>query len=298
VTLAPGIPDLSALGAQAPCDVLGQGGELAMEARAHILRADREARILRIPLPGTPDANGRMQGAPRGAGTGWIHVRRYHDATTCSWVKARFTHPRSESLAAREWNLLCHLRAAGVATPEPMALVEVPAVLFANHSCLVTRELEDSEPLLSALAGADASERVHLLRAVSSMLARLFRSNTYLKRFRSRHLYVSRSGTQALLAEDACAAEQILAVQATSCGNGPVAGMDWGKLPEIVVASVRSGRILPALKPKEIEVMLRGLAIGVYQDVTPRERLRLLLSATRGLFSAVERRALRHRLLV
>ena len=295
--LAPGVPNLQALGAEAPCDVLGMGGELVMEGRASILRADREARILRCPLPGTPDESGRMQNAPRGAGTGWMHVRRYHDASTRTWLVARFTHPRSESLAAREWNLICHLRASGVATPEPMALVEQPAVLFANHSCLVTRELEDTEPLLQALVQSGLNERNDLLRAASSMLARLFRSNTLLPRFRARHLYVSRSGSQALLAEDACAAEQILAVQATQNGAGPVAGMAWGKLPEIVVASVRSGRILSELKPKNVEVMLRGLAIGLNQDVTPRERMRVLLSATRGLFTGEERRALRRRLL-
>jgi len=296
VILAPGIQNLRALGAEAPRDVLGTGGELVGESRADILRADREARILRCPLPGTPDASGSMQGAPRGAGTGWIHVRRYHDASTRRWLGARFTHPRSESLAAREWNLLCHLRASGVATPEPMALVEEPAVLFANRSCLVTRELEDTAPLLEALAQARGVGRLFLLRAVSSMLARLFRSNTLLPCLRTRHLYVSRSGAHALLAEDACAAEQILAVQSSTRGDRPVAGMEWGKLPEIVVASVRSGRILSAVKTKGVEVMLRGLAIGVSQDVTLEERRRVVLAATHGLFGSEERRQLIRRL--
>ncbi|HVS19069.1 MAG TPA: hypothetical protein VMT18_10755, partial [Planctomycetota bacterium] len=59
VVLAPEVPELTALGASAAEDFLAGGARLATGARVERLESGSERTLLRVPLPGTPDASGR-----------------------------------------------------------------------------------------------------------------------------------------------------------------------------------------------------------------------------------------------
>lgn len=135
VRLAPDVPDLAALGASHPDDLLADPPRVATAARI-----ERVGNAWRLPLPGTPDREGRQHEKPRGAGTGQLFVHRYGGGWPA--LRARLSHPRSTSLAARHWNIACHLQANGVTTPQLVALVEQPGPLGAPLSVLITRELE------------------------------------------------------------------------------------------------------------------------------------------------------------
>lgn len=135
VRLAPDVPDLAALGASSPEDLLADPPRVVTAARI-----ERVGKLWRVPLPGTPDRDGRQHEKPRGAGTGQLYVQRYGGGWAA--VRARLSHPRSTSLAARHWNIACHLQANGVTTPQLVALVELPGALAAPLSVLITRELE------------------------------------------------------------------------------------------------------------------------------------------------------------
>jgi len=68
---------------------------------------------------------------------GELLVRVWKRAGLAERLSARFTRPRSASLAEREWNLVCHARANGLGTPEPIAVGAVRAPLFAEQSFFV-----------------------------------------------------------------------------------------------------------------------------------------------------------------
>ncbi|MCP3914214.1 MAG: hypothetical protein GY711_01525 [bacterium] len=288
VTLAPFVPDLAALGARTVGDLLGTGAGLEGEGRAAEVARESGTVLLRCPLPGTPTGpDAPLSGRPRGAGTGFVFVRRYSDPPLGQCLRARFTKPRSESLAAREWNLLCHLRAAGVPTPEPMAVASAGRGVFARRSVLVTRELDAMRPAPEFFADEHELERRRLaLRALGQMLARLCRVDVWLPRLAARHFFIGepRAAQRADLAEDACAADQILAAQGDRCSEGPpvVPGLSWSREPEVAIASVRGGRILSApLSATRRTELLAKLASDVRlgEVLSERERLRLCAHA-------------------
>lgn len=206
IRFAAGVSDLAALGARSIDDLLRPAG-LATWARATELLDLRGVghvgpdRIVRFPLPGTPDESGRVHERPRGAGTGHALLCVYH-TTLFRGLRARFTHPRSASLAEREWNLACHLRAAGVSTPELLAVAARGVGLYAGESALVTRELAGMIPfdrwVHTELPGDDwgpitasaesrktlGAERQLGLEAVARLLDRLARSGAVLPSLR------------------------------------------------------------------------------------------------------------------
>ena len=151
VHFAPGVPDLGSIGVEAPEELLSgwavpdAGARRRSTAERSELVSEQPGRtILRRPLPGTPDENGRVHERPCGAGTGWLWIVRYDAGSP--WrelARARLRAPRSQSLAGRDWNFACQLRAHGVATPELVALVEDGSGPVARRSALVVRELED-----------------------------------------------------------------------------------------------------------------------------------------------------------
>jgi hypothetical protein len=70
-------------------------------------------------------------------GQGELLVRVWKRASLAERLSARFTRPRSASLAEREWNLVCYARANGVGTCEPLAVGAEKAPLFAESSFFV-----------------------------------------------------------------------------------------------------------------------------------------------------------------
>ncbi len=264
VKLDPWIPDLAALGAASPEDLLGTGEGLWGEGRAERLE-DREGVVsLRLPLPGTGG------GRPRGAGTGWIVVRRYDGAP--GWFRARFTSPRSASHAAREWNLLCALRAAGLITAAPLALVQEEGGVFARRSALVLRDLEGVQPLEDWLEGASGSRRAALLRSLGHLLARLGAGGFELPLGPGRVGVIEGDGTRAETARDACGLERVLA--ARKGGGTPELGLAWRRLPELVLLDPREARMRSG---STLARLLRSLAGD--GRLTRREKLRVLHAA-------------------
>ncbi len=225
VRLAPGVPDLASLGART-VDELFVAGALEGEPQAQVLATGPGVSLTRVPLPGTPGPGGRRIGRPRGAGTGWVWVERFERATLAESLRARLGHPRSTSLAARSWNLLCHLRAHGVPTPEPLAVGELGGEPFARRSVLVVRELERSTPLPRWWTEAEPAARRAAARALGELLARIARAGLVLPELGLADLYLAQPRTP----------------PGADCGS-PVAGLRSRRLPELALARVRGGRL-------------------------------------------------------
>ena len=259
VILAPGVPDLGALGAKSPGALLGTGEPLEGEPRAVNLPATGGSLRLRLPLPGTQLEGQRRSGQPRGAGTGWMELVRYAHAGLGQRLRARFTHPRSTSLAEREWNLLCHLRAAGVSTPEPLAVAWAGGGALKARSALVVRALDGFRPAPDVLRGLPPSaSRRQTLRALGLFLGRLLRSGVELPDLCAEHLQIaSAQMTRAESSADACGLEQVLGARAKS-PVPPVPGMAWRELPEVALASVEGGRLHPGGLAPALVAQLRS----------------------------------------
>ena len=264
--LAPGVPDSAALGAEDARDLLrGDGMEGA--PHAELMAQEGAVALFRLPLPGTPVGSEGLRGRPRGAGTGWIYLRRYERAGLLESLRARLGAPRSLSLAALEWNLLCHLRAAGVATPEPLAVASEGGSFFAQRSALVTRALEGTLPLLEWIDREPDPRRQGLaLRAVGLCLGRLIHSRLYLPRLRVNHIHVSTARSQSRPdrsppeQDGGCAAEQIVQASSDATQAEFSRGMAWRRLPDVVITSVRGGRLLPEPEGRRAARMLTCLS--------------------------------------
>lgn len=268
VTLAPLVPGLSALGAESVDDLMGTRGRMLDEDRAERVSSGSGFVLLRVPLPGTPDEGGRrgaLTGRPRGAGTGYVFVRRYSRAGLWPSLVARFTAPRSASLAEREWNLLCHLRGAGVATPEPMAVASAPAGVVSRRSVVVTRALEDVLPALEWFAKPQEPEvRRRAVRALGDVLARIVSSGTYLPELTPKHLFVAPVDLE------------------RGCFGS---GLRLRRVPGIAVGSVRGGRLRGKIGVGELQRMLARLLAGspAPSSLSQRELLTVLSRSARPL---------------
>ena len=266
--LAPDVPSLEALGAQRLEDLL-EGVSLREFDRAQPIDPDAHARVelWRYPLPGTPaDEGGGLTGRPCGAGTGWVRLKRFRRAGVRDLWYARFSAPRSLSLAEREWNLICYLRAHGVGTPAPMAVGRVGGGVFARRSFLVTRELDATRPLPDAIQEArDPAARRALAEATGSLIARIFRSGAVLPELRARDLWVGRARADER-AEPAAPSEHLT----------------FGALPEVIVTAFGRGRIQNYVSDPQRITFLRRLASGL-PDLSRAERMRVACHADRTL---------------
>ena len=285
--LAPSIPDLRALGARDPDDLLGRGGALAEERRARVLLDEPGREVLRCPLPGTPDPGGSLRGRPEGAGTGWVELHRYSGAGIREGLRARFTAPRSTSLAERDWNLLCHLRGHGVATPEPLAVARTGAGPFSRRSVLVVRSLEGFQPARVWLARRhQPAERRRGLRALGLFFRRLAVIGIELPRLAPDQLLLSTEDPSSpAAAQDACGLEQVLSARSDVHGSAPrVAGpegeLSWRRLPEVALADVRGARLAARAGTAgrvDTGLVVRNLArLADEVDGDPRDRRRSL----------------------
>lgn len=226
-TLAPSIADLAALGADSPEAVLGVGGRLWGEPHAQVVHRREGDELLRVPLPGTSTDGLGLLGRPAGAGTGWIYVRRIRAVPLRERLRLRLRHPRSLSAAEHEWNLLCLLRAAGVTTPEPLAVVAEDHPVFAVRSALVTRELDGFRPAREWLRLVEDPVRRQLgLAAIGKLFARLRRASVELPEVAPEALWLSTPDPD------------------SDCHGPPVGAgeLRWRRAPEAALASVRRAR--------------------------------------------------------
>jgi hypothetical protein len=263
--LAPDVPGLEALGASDASDFL--------EDPPRVVTGDRVERVgsaLRLPLPGTPDSTGRQREKPRGAGTGRLYLHRYRGGFA-GW-RARFTHPRSASLAARHWNLICHLQAHGLAAPQLVALIERGPGVTASESVVITRELEGFVSLAEWLASErERGARRRALRSVALAFQQLFRCGAWLPRTSATNLLV-----QARDSED-CAALQITNLRSE---QQLFHGLDVvrARLPAIAFTSFDRGRILGEVPPAKRVEWLAKLSRETESLLGDRERRELLVS--------------------
>lgn len=260
---------------------MGWTGELVGESRAELLSQGDGWKVWRAPLPGTPDGEGKVTERPRGAGTGWIRIKRFEGGGLGRALRARMGQPRSSSFAGREWNLLCQLRAAGVPTAEPMAVAEVSAALFSPSSVLVTRELEDVQPMDAWLEErGDARSRARLSRALGVFFRRLFAAGLGPLEITPAALVV---GT-----EDPSAASDCAFVQLAPKAEG---ALRFGDLPDVSLAALPEGLGQAHIDPEEAAFILRQFSEASVA-ATARERYRVLHGACLGALSKAERRAL------
>jgi len=247
---APGA-GLGALGV-ADAEVLLAGDARRLE-RARELSTAPGARRLAFALPGTADLRGNLTGRPGELGTGWVWLTSHRPALG-PLLRARFGTPRSASLAEREWNVLCLLRAAGVGTPEPLCVGALGHGLVARRSFLVVRALEDAFPFPRWLATDGlGAERARGLQALGALLARLARTGLVLPALAPEHLWVTPSGS------GECETE------------GP--GLRKNKLPGVFVADVQGAR--RARSPDEPKRVLAA-ALARVAGLEAREREGLL----------------------
>lgn len=261
--LAPGVPDLAALGARSPDDLLAPEG-LATFARARVRVDERGDVIALFPLPGTPDAAGRVHERPRGAGTGWARlvVRRGGLARA---LAARWSEPRSASPAERDWNLSCHLAREGVPVPEPMAVVARGGL---GPSALVTRAATGMAPFerwIHSDASADGDERRLGVEAVGRFLARLARSRAVLPLLRPAGVLV-----------------ELRAPDAGGACERPAGGLALRRLPGVMVQELRCGRIVGSAEHGRARDAVGWLASELAALVRPDERALLAPSPERA----------------
>lgn len=270
--LAPDIADLAALGADSPEALLGTGGRLWGAGRAQVVGRSDDHELLRVPLPGTSTDGLNLLGSPAGAGTGWIYVRRYRSTPFLERARHRLTQPRSQSAAERDWNLLCLLRAAGITTPEPLAVASEAHPLYSPRSALVTRELSDFRPALEWLAMAeDPVLRNAGLASLGRLLGRLRRAGVQVGGLRADALHLA-------LPEDD-----------SSCHGPPVGEgrLRWRRAPEAALTGLRRARLTP--RGVQVEV-LDALWKEVAEKLDLRDGFRVRYHAHRDLPRTARRR--------
>lgn len=239
IRLWPGVPDLLALGAESFEDLMGESGELEGESVAEVRPSPAGCRILRVPLPGTVHQPGKKPSRPRGAGTGYVDVIRWTGGAWSERFGTRFKAPRSSSFAARAWNLLCHLREAGVGTAEPMAMGQEQAPIFAKRSFLVTRALEPMMSLVEYLdENQEPEDQRHLAHALGLFLRRIFQAGVELPVLEPQMIFVSR-----LKKKPSCAIQKIQEQSSGVAPEVPVPDLSTRALPELALADVQGGRI-------------------------------------------------------
>jgi len=219
-----GVPGaaLADLGLDSSAPLFSGGAELG--PRREVLE-DSPARLrVRFALPGTPDARGNLSAKPRALGTGflWLTIPR---GSTRELLRARFTAPRSLSLAEREWNLLCVLRAAGVGTCEPLLVGALGAGLVSARSFLLVRAPAVAFPLSRWLrTDALGAERERGLAALGLFLGRLGRAGVRLAGLSAADLWITPSGS------GECET------------HGPESGLRKNKLPGVTLVEPRGAR--------------------------------------------------------
>jgi hypothetical protein len=275
VHLAPGIPSLESLGAHAFDDFFRTPGAPGFE-RAKLIRSRDGIEEIRYPLPGTPkapDESAGPRGRPMGAGTGFLILRRFTRSTLRERWRARFTHPRSTSLAEREWNLMCRAREQGVATPEPLAVGRGDGAIFAERSFLVVRELDD---VLSLRQWSEASLDSRLGQRVRDSLVlaleRLWSAGLWLPTLNADNILVGPPRNPDGGDPD-CVARRIVEMQTGTkdpVDSATIGALKWGVLPEIVFTEFRGGSMTAQVSTRRRNKLLHELGRELESSESPR----------------------------
>ena len=261
VRLAPELPELGSLGVEEPAELLDAP---LPRPRAEVLESSDFWECLRMPLPGTPSAEGaKRTEAPRGAGTGWVLLERWRRVPLGRLLGLRFGSPRSLSVAERHWNLLCYLRANGIGTPEPLAVGARGGGLVSRDSFLVTRAFESGTLRLDRLLGdgghLDPSEDAVRFgaQAIALTLGALIKARAHLPRLDARGLWLrfsSHDHTTDIGGDDpGCGLSQLADWRAERA----LGGLQRDPRPAVLISRVEGGRLLSREKPEEWEA-LRG----------------------------------------
>ena len=262
--LAPDVPGLESLGASELEDLFAEPPRTVTASRTR-----REGARFVVPLPGTPDERGCQHEKPRGAGTGLLHFERFGRGGMAG-LSARFTHPRSTSLAARAWNLTCHLQAHGVATPQLVALAERGSSLFGAESVLITRDLEGFVSLREFLRVVDKrSERRRALHSLALSLVQVERCGAWLPATSADNLMLQRD-------DEDCVAIKIVNLRSEQ-SILKERGLARSRLPSVAFTAFAGGAICPSLPKTERENQLAKIARDVGPLLSRRERLELLV---------------------
>lgn len=231
------------------------------------LRVRRAGTHWIVPLPGTPDEDGIQHEKPRGSGTGQLHLRAFPSAPLAS-LGARLTHPRSTSLAARAWNLICHLQAHGIAAPQLVALAERRRG-FGVQSLMITRELEGFVSAREFFrTQTKRSERRRAVHSLALACTQLWRSGTRLPSTNSDNLLIQRD-------DEDCVALKIVNLQSEQSVLKE-RGLARTRLPAIAFTNFDGGSIAREVPSKEREQLLVQLSVDLGATLTRRERLEWL----------------------
>lgn len=254
IRFAPGVNGLRALGVQSIEELLDPD-RLPFE-RSETLERTPDTSLVRY----------------RERGGDWLRLRRYTGGSFARRLAARVTAPRSESLAERAWNLACHLRAAGVGTPELVAVGSRGRGPVARDSFLLTREPDGFETLPQWLA-QDLSPRARRLGATSVGLAlgKLLRAGVELPVLRAEHVLVSIEPDDDKVAAAAPAGEGAdhghELDHGHEHGSGPC-GLDPdapppNRMPSVVITALEGGRIRRGPTARAALELLTSLRRGV-----------------------------------
>jgi len=223
----PGI-DLASLGLDSAAELFAPTS--ALSPRLESLNGSPGRARWRFPLPGSPDLRGNLTGRPGPLGTGFLWLTVYRGGIV-ELLRARFTHPRSTSLAEREWNLFCRLRAHGVGTPELVLVGARGGGLVAARSFLLVRAPEGAFPLPRWLrTDGIGAERERGLESLGRTLANLARSDVELPHLRAEHLWLTPSGSG-------------------ECETHDHGGLRKNKLPGVTIVEARGGRMRARRSP-------------------------------------------------
>jgi hypothetical protein len=232
----------------------------ALSPRLERLEQSASRTRWRFPLPGTSDARGNLTGRPGPLGTGWLWLTVFRGRLG-ELLRARCTHPRSASLAEREWNLLCWLRAHGVGTPEPLLVGARGSGFVAGRSFLLVRAPEDAFPLPRWLrTDGIGAERERGLVALGAALARLVRARVELPRLAAGDLWLT---------------------PGQGCEAGEP-GPPKNRLPGVSIVAVRGGRLRRGADPAAQRPRLERMLTGEELALTAEERRRVLAQALGG----------------
>jgi hypothetical protein len=270
IRLAPGVASIRSLGATTFEDFFRAPG--APDApgfeRARTIESRDGREVLLVPLDNAP-------------GDGFARVVRY---TSCTWrdaCRARLTHPRSTSLAEREWNLVCRARSLGIGAPEPLAVGRGEGDVFAQRSFLVVRELEGMLSLREWLrTPLDASHRSQIASALGGALARLFAAGIWLPHLTADDICIG-PPRNAAGADPDCIARSIAALQGDieEVRASVIAGaLRWGSAPEVAFTAFRDGRMVRSVSLARRLRLLRSLERDL-RPIDRRTRLRIACAA-------------------
>jgi hypothetical protein len=270
VHLAPEIPSIESLGAQSFEDFFRAPGAPGFE-RAKLVRASDGFEEIRYPLPdrGVMDRSASTRSdrsTPTSSSTAFALLRRFTHASRRDRFRARFMTPRSMSLAEREWNLLCHLRAHGIGAPEPLAVGRGDGSMFAERSFVVLRELDDMLSLRDwARADLEPEVRNAIREALVLAFDRMWSAGVWLPRITADNVLVAAPHRPAGPDPD-CVARAIVELRSDSRVPSALehehehgSALKWGELPEVAFTEFRGGRILAHVAASHRRKIARSL---------------------------------------